>query len=76
MPEIENLGVSVEEYLDGLAAGIDILDLKRLEAKGITTHLALEVMTSNQKIIDGIATPEEIIRGIMILTPSLRQQIE
>ncbi|BBD64038.1 hypothetical protein NIES4072_23000 [Nostoc commune NIES-4072] len=28
MSEIENLGVSVEEYLDGLAAGIDILELK------------------------------------------------
>lgn len=76
MPEIENLGVSVEEYLDGLAVGIDILDLKRLEAKGIPTHLALEVMTINQKIIDGTATPEEIVRGVMILTPSLRQKIE
>ena len=31
MLEIENLGVSVEEYLDGLAAGIDVLELKRLE---------------------------------------------
>ncbi|QIR37368.1 hypothetical protein HCG51_12060 [Tolypothrix sp. PCC 7910] len=76
MPEIENLGVSVEEYLDGLAAGIDILDLKRLEAKGIPTHLALEAMTINQKTIDGTATPEEIVRGLMILTPSLKQQIE
>ena len=44
MLSIENLGVSVEEYLDGLAAGIDILELKRLEAKGIPTNLALEVM--------------------------------
>lgn len=52
------------------------MDLKRLEAKGISTHLALEVMTINQKIIDGTATPEEIVRGLMILTPSLRQQIE
>ncbi|WP_242055023.1 hypothetical protein [Nostoc flagelliforme] len=33
MSEIENLGVSVEEYLDGLAEGIDVLELKRLEAK-------------------------------------------
>ncbi|MCC5622835.1 hypothetical protein [Nostoc sp. CHAB 5715] len=44
MSEIENLGVSVEEYLDGLAAGIDILELKRLEARGIPTNLALEVI--------------------------------
>jgi hypothetical protein len=68
--------VSVEEYLDGLAAGIDILELKRLEAKGIPTNLALEVMIIAPKIINGTATPEEIVRGIMILTPSLRQQIE
>ncbi|MDZ8221456.1 hypothetical protein [Nostoc sp. ChiVER01] len=76
MSEIENLGVSVEEYLDGLAAGIDILELKRLEARGIPTNLALEVMAIAQKTIDGTATPEEIVRGLMILTPSLRQQIE
>lgn len=76
MSEIENLGVSVEEYLDGLAAGIDILELKRLEASGIPTNLALEVIAIAQKTIDGTATPEEIVRGLMILTPSLRQQIE
>ncbi|QMS91770.1 hypothetical protein HUN01_30790 [Nostoc edaphicum CCNP1411] len=76
MVEIENLGVSVEEYLDGLTAGIDVLELKRLEAKGIPTNLALEVMAIAPKIIDGTATPEEVVRGIMILTPSLRQQIE
>jgi hypothetical protein len=46
MSEIEDYGVTVEEYLDGLAAGIDILELKRLEAKGIPTNLALEVMAS------------------------------
>lgn len=76
MLEIENLGVSVEEYLDGLAAGIDILELKRLEAKGIPTNLALEVMAIVPKVINGTATPEEIVRGLMILTPSLRQQVE
>ena len=76
MLEIENLGVSVEEYLDGLAAGIDVLELKRLEAKGIPTNLALEVMATTQKVINGTATPEEIVRGIKILTPSLRQQLE
>ncbi|YAF99276.1 MAG: hypothetical protein AB3A66_27940 (plasmid) [Nodularia sp. CChRGM 3473] len=76
MSEIENLGVTVEEYLDGLAAGIDVLELKRLEAKGISTKLALELMTITPKVIDGTATPEEVVRGLMILTPSLRQQLE
>jgi hypothetical protein len=76
MPEIESFGVTVEEYLDGLAVGIDILELKRLEAKGIPTNLALEVMAITPKIINGTATPEEIVRGVMILTPSLRQQIK
>jgi hypothetical protein len=74
--EIENLGVTVEEYLDGLAAGIDILELKRLEASGIPTHLALELMAIMPKVIDGTATPEEVVRGLMIMSPSLRQQIE
>ncbi|MEA5504819.1 hypothetical protein VB735_17240 [Halotia wernerae UHCC 0503] len=83
MSKIENLGVSVEEYLDGLAAGIDVLELKRLEAKGIPTNLALEVMMMPRlgcayapKVINGTATPEEVVRGLMILSPSLRQQIE
>ncbi|MBG1267660.1 hypothetical protein [Nostoc sp. WHI] len=76
MLPIENLGVTVEEYLDGLAAGIDILELRRLEAKGIPTNLALEVMAIVPKVINGTATPEEIVRGLMILTPSLRQQVE
>ncbi|OCQ98922.1 hypothetical protein BCD64_23055 [Nostoc sp. MBR 210] len=76
MAEIEDLGVSVEEYLDGLAAGIDILELRRLETKGIPTHLALELMEITPKVVDGTATPEEVVRGLMILTPSLRQQLE
>ncbi|MEH2411219.1 hypothetical protein [Nostoc sp.] len=76
MVEIENLGVSVEEYLDGLAAGIDILELKRLEAMGIPTNLALEVMAIVPKIINGTATPEEVVRGLMIVAPSLRKQVE
>jgi hypothetical protein len=76
MSEIENFGVSVEEYLDGLAAGIDILELKRLEASGIPTNLALELMAIMPKVIDGTATPEEVVRGLMIMSPSLRQQIE
>ncbi|QHG20965.1 hypothetical protein [Nostoc sp. ATCC 53789] len=76
MSEIENLGVSVEEYLEGLAAGIDVLELKRLEARGIPTNLALEVIAIIPKVIDGTATPEEVVRGLMIMSPSLRQQIE
>ncbi|WP_375499659.1 hypothetical protein [uncultured Nostoc sp.] len=76
MSKIENLGVSVEEYLDGLAAGIDILELKRLEASGIPMNLALEVIAIIPKVIDGTATPEEVVRGLMIMSPSLRQQIE
>lgn len=76
MSEIENLGVSVEEYLEGLAAGIDILELKRLEARGIPTNLALEVMVIIPKVINGTATPEEVVRGLMIMSPSLREQIE
>lgn len=56
MSEIRNLGVSVEEYLDGLAAGIQILELKRLEARSIPTNLALEVMAITPKVINGTAT--------------------
>lgn len=74
MPEIEE-GVSVEDYLDGLAVGIDVLELKRLEACGIPTNLALEVMEVAQKVINGTATDAEIVRGLTILTPSLRHQL-
>lgn len=28
------------------------------------------------KVIDGTATPEEVVRGLMIMSPSLREQIE
>ncbi|WP_281257007.1 hypothetical protein [Brunnivagina elsteri] len=40
MSEIEDYGVTVEEYLFVLAAGIDILELRSLEARGIPTNLA------------------------------------
>ncbi|MBR8832918.1 MAG: hypothetical protein DSM106950_02450 [Stigonema ocellatum SAG 48.90 = DSM 106950] len=76
MSEIEDLDVSVEEYLEGLAVGIDVLELKRLTLKGIPKNLALEVIEIGKKACDGVATPEEIVRGLMILTPSLRQQLE
>ncbi len=76
MSEIRDYGVTVEEYLDGLAVGIDILELRSLEARGIPTDLALELMTITPKVVDGTATPEEVVRGLMILTPSLRKQLE
>ena len=76
MSNIEDYGVTVEEYLEGMAAGIDVLELKRLEASGIPTNLALELMAITPKVIDGTATPEEVVRGLMILSPSLRKQLE
>ena len=75
MPEIRDFGVSVEEYLEGLEAGIDVLELKRLEASGIPTSMALEVMTIAERVQAGTATPEEVVRGLQILTPSMRQQL-
>ncbi len=76
MTEIHDYGVTVEEYLEGLEAGIDILELKRLEASGIPTKLALELMAIVPKVADGTATHEEVARGLMILTPSLREKLE
>ena len=75
MSEIEDLGVSVEEYLEGMARGIDVLHLKRLENAGIPTDLALEVMQITERIVNNTATPEEVVRGLMILTPKLRSQL-
>ncbi len=74
--EIEDLGVSVEEYLAGLETGIDVLELKRLVLRGIPENLALEVMEIVKRVTNGTATPEEVVRGLMILTPSLRDQLE
>jgi hypothetical protein len=76
MPEIRDFGVSVEEYLEGLESGIDILELRRLETVGIPTALALEVMSIAQRVQAGTATPEEVVRGLQILTPSLREKLE
>ncbi|MFM7408199.1 MAG: hypothetical protein ACKO3K_16470 [Cuspidothrix sp.] len=75
MPELEDLGVTVEEYLEGMSKGIDVLELKRLKMLGIPEELALEVMEIAPRVINGTATPEEIVRGIKILTPSLRATI-
>ena len=57
MSEIEDMSVTVEEYLEGLAAGIDVLELKRLTSKGIPTNLALEVMEIGDSACNGTATP-------------------
>ncbi len=74
MAEIEDWGVTVDEYLEGLAQGIDILEVKRLEAKGIPYHLAIEAIEIQKKIINGTATHEDIVRGLIIMTPSLRDK--
>ncbi|MEL6163237.1 MAG: hypothetical protein AAFR37_05570 [Cyanobacteria bacterium J06628_3] len=76
MPEIQDFGVTVEQYLEGLEAGIDVLELKRLEASGIPTDLALELMAIMPKVANGTATPEEIIRGLRIMSPSRRKQLD
>lgn len=43
MSEIENLGVSVEEYLDGLAAGIDMKGIEAVRSKGNSHKLGLRI---------------------------------
>jgi hypothetical protein len=75
MTDIKDYGVTVEEYLDSLAEGIDLLELRRLESCGIPTDLSLECLAIQEKVVKGTATPEEIVRGLMILTPSLRPQL-
>jgi hypothetical protein len=75
MVDINDYGVTVEEYLDSLAEGIDLLELRRLESCGIPTDLALECISIHERIVNKTATPEEIVRGLMILTPSLRPQL-
>jgi hypothetical protein len=74
-PKIEDWGVTVEEYLEGMAQGIDILEIRSLEARGIPTHLAIEVFHTHRKIINKTATPEEVVRGLMILSPNLIQKV-
>lgn len=75
MPEIQDFGVTVEEYLEGLEVGIDILELKRLEASGIPTDSALELMSIMPKVANGTATHEEIVRGLKIMSPSRRETL-
>jgi len=71
-PAIEDPCITVEEYLESMAAGIDILEIKRLEKSGIPYELALDVIEITQKIIQGAASDEDIFRALCILTPSLR----
>ncbi|MGG6265430.1 hypothetical protein ACQ4M3_24385 [Leptolyngbya sp. AN03gr2] len=75
MPDIEDFGVSIEEYLAWLESGIDVLELRRLESTGIPTALALEVMAIMERVQSGTATPEEVVGGLQILSPKLRQQL-
>jgi hypothetical protein len=75
MPEIEDYGVTIEEYLEGLESGIDILELRSLEASGIPTSMALELMNIMKRLTEGIATPEEVVRGLQIMSPKLRAQL-
>ena len=76
MSEIRDYKVTVEEYLDGLANGVDILELRRLEASGIPTHFALELMAITPKVENGTATPEEVVRGLLIMSPTGRKHLE
>ncbi|WP_127085142.1 hypothetical protein [Dulcicalothrix desertica] len=73
MPEIEDYGITVEEYLEGLEKGVDVLELRRLEEWGIPTDLALELMRITPKVANGTATPEEVVRGLLIMSPPLRK---
>jgi hypothetical protein len=73
MAEIEDYGITVEEYLEGLEKGVDVLELRRLEEWGVPTDLALELMTLIPKVANRTATPDEIVRSLMIMSPPLRQ---
>ncbi|MEB3232080.1 MAG: hypothetical protein VKJ64_13810 [Leptolyngbyaceae bacterium] len=75
-PVIEDLCITVEEYLESMAAGIDILEIKRLEKNGISYELALDVIDITQNIINGTASDEDVVRGLYILTPSLRHLLK
>lgn len=75
-PVIEDLCITVEEYLESMADGIDILEIKRLEKRGISYDLALDVIEITQNIINGTASDEDVVRGLCILTPSLRHLLK
>lgn len=73
-PRIDDFGISVEEYLEGLAQGIDVLEVKSLEQWGIPSELVMELIEINDRVSNGTATPEEIARGLKIMSPPIRQQ--
>ena len=73
MTEIEDLGVTVEEYLEAQADGIDLLEVKGLEAWGIPREYVMELITLVAKVQSGTATEEEVVRGLCIMSPPIRQ---
>lgn len=75
-PEIEDYGITVEEYLEGMAKGIDVLELERLKRRGLSEDFALEVMQITDRVVAGTATLDEVVRGLVILTPSLHDKLD
>jgi hypothetical protein len=73
-PRVDDFGVSVEEYLEGLAKGVDILEVRSLEQWGIPSELVMELIEINQRVSNGTATPEEVVRGLQIMSPPIRKQ--
>ena len=72
MAEIEDLGVTVEEYLEAQAGGIDLLKIKGLEAWGIPREYVMELITLVAKVQSRTAT-EEVVRELCIMSPPIRQ---
>lgn len=75
-PEIQDYGITVEEYLEGMEKGIDVLELERLKRSGIREDLALEVMKIMELVVAGTATPEQVVRGLVILTPNMSDKLD
>ena len=73
MAEIEDLGVTVEEYLEAQAGGIDLLKIKGLEAWGIPREYVMELITLVAKVQSRTATEEEVVRELCIMSPPIRQ---
>ncbi|BAS60357.1 hypothetical protein NIES2135_64320 (plasmid) [Leptolyngbya boryana NIES-2135] len=73
-PRIDDFGVTVEEYLEGLAKGIDILEVRSLERWGIPSELVMELIEINKRVSNGTAKPEEVVRGLQIMSPPIRRQ--
>lgn len=67
--KIKDFNLSVEAYLEGLANGIDLLLVKRLEAWGAPSHLVLELIALTEKVQDETATDADIVRVVAIVSP-------